>query len=54
MKMENNSYKTEESPLKNHPLYENREGDLYYTISVLQKQIEELNNQIKKLQSDRS
>jgi len=49
MKMENNSYKTEESPLKNHPLYENREGDLYYAISVLQKQIDELMVEIKKI-----
>jgi hypothetical protein len=47
--MENNSSKTDESPLKNHPLYENRGDDLVYR---LQKQIEELQlelNTIKKL-----
>jgi hypothetical protein len=47
--MENNSSKTDESPLKNHPLYENKGDDLVYR---LQKQIEELQlelNTIKKL-----
>ena len=37
--MENNSSKPDESPLKNHPLYENRGDDLVYR---LQKEIEEL------------
>lgn len=37
--MENSSSKTDDSPLKNHPLYENRGDDLVYR---LQKQIEKL------------
>jgi len=37
--MENNFSKTDESPLKNHPLYENRGDDLVYK---LQKEIQEL------------
>lgn len=41
--MENNSCKTEESPLKNHPLYENKGDDLVYK---LQKDIEELKEQL--------
>lgn len=44
--MENNSSKTDESPLKNHPLYENKGDDLVYR---LQKEIEELKNKISKL-----
>jgi hypothetical protein len=43
--MENNSFKTEESPLKNHPLYENRGDDLIYR---LEKQIEELKQELAK------
>lgn len=49
--MESNSYKTEESPLKNHPLYENRGDDLVYR---LQKQIEELQLEISKLRDSGS
>jgi len=44
--MEYNSSKINESPLKNHPLYENKGDDLVYK---LQKQIEELKNEISKL-----
>jgi hypothetical protein len=43
--MENNSFKTEESPIKNHPLYENRGDDLIYR---LEKQIEELKQELAK------
>jgi hypothetical protein len=45
MDMESNSSKTEESPLKNHPLYENRGDDLIYR---LEKQIEELKQELAK------
>ena len=44
--MENNSSKTDESPLKNHPLYENRGDDLVYR---LQKEIEELKLELGKV-----
>lgn len=44
--MESNSSKTEESPLKNHPLYENRGDDLVYK---LRKEIEELRDKLSKL-----
>jgi hypothetical protein len=47
--MENNSSKTDESPLKNHPLYENRGDDLVY---ILQKQIEELKLELSKVKSE--
>ena len=43
--MENNSSKTEESSLKNHPLYENKGDDLVYR---LQKEIEELKLELSK------
>jgi hypothetical protein len=46
--MENNSSKTDESPLKNHPLYENRGDDLVYR---LQKEIEELKLELSKINS---
>lgn len=46
--MENNSCKTEDSLLKNHPLYENKGDDLVY---ALQKQIEQLNLQISELKN---
>lgn len=44
--MESNSSKTDDSPLKNHPLYENRGDDLVY---ILQKQIQELEQKISQL-----
>jgi hypothetical protein len=47
--MENNSSKTDESPLKNHPLYENRGDDLVYR---LQKEIEELKLELSKINSE--
>jgi hypothetical protein len=47
--MENNSSKTDESPLKNHPLYENRGDDLVYR---LQKEIEELKIELSKVKSE--
>jgi hypothetical protein len=47
--MESNSSKTDESPLKNHPLYENRGDDLVYR---LQKQIEELKLELSKINSE--
>jgi hypothetical protein len=47
--MENNSFKTDESPLKNHPLYENRGDDLVYR---LQKEIEELKLELSKIKSE--
>jgi len=47
--MENNSCKTDESPLKNHPLYENRGDDLVYR---LQKEIEELKLELSKVKSE--
>jgi hypothetical protein len=47
--MENNSSKTDESPLKNHPLYENRGDDLVYR---LQKEIEELKIELSKVNSE--
>jgi len=47
--MENNSSKTDESPLKNHPLYENRGDDLVYR---LQKEIEELKLELNKVKSE--
>jgi hypothetical protein len=49
MDMENNSSKTDESPLKNHPLYENRGDDLVYK---LQKEIEELKLELSKVKSE--
>lgn len=48
MNMENNFYKIEESPLKNHPLYENRGDDLF----KLQRQIDSLELRIQKLESE--
>lgn len=47
--MENNSSKTDESPVKNHPLYENRGDDLVYR---LQKEIEELKIELSKVKSE--
>jgi hypothetical protein len=47
--MENNSSKTEESPLKNHPLYENRGDDLVFR---LQKEIEQLKIELSKFDRD--
>jgi hypothetical protein len=47
--MENNSSKTDESPLKNHPLYENRGDDLVYR---LQKEIQELKLELSKINSE--
>lgn len=44
--MENSSSKTDDSPLKDHPLYENRGDDLVYS---LQKEIEELRDKLSKL-----
>ena len=44
--MENNSCKIEESPLKNHPLYENRGDDVIYR---LKKEIEELKLELDKI-----
>jgi len=43
--MENNFSKTEDSPLKNHPLYENRGDDFVYK---LKQQIEELKIELSK------
>ena len=42
-----NSCKTEESILKNHPLYQNREDDLLYR---LMKENEELRSKLSKLE----
>jgi hypothetical protein len=49
--MESNSSKTDESPLKNHPLYGNRGDDLVYK---LQKEIEELKLELSKVKCSQS